>query len=227
MLLNNKINHFNYHRKPIEISGMKIIKIPGFVRKIYANRTWNFFCDEPTVFLTFDDGPDPIVTDWVLQYLEGQQIKATFFCIGNNVHKYPQVFQRIKSEGHAFGNHSMHHENGYKTNDDAYFKSVQEANELIDSPLFRPPYGKITYRQVKFLKKNYKIIMWSWLSYDFDESFPIQKITQRGLKRIKSGDVLVFHDNVKSFERLKVLLPEVIAYCKSQGFQLAPIASIC
>jgi peptidoglycan/xylan/chitin deacetylase (PgdA/CDA1 family) len=170
------------------------------------------------VYLTFDDGPQPEITDWVLNLLKQQQIKATFFCVGENVLKNPQLFRQIMDEGHAIGNHSMRHERGTRTSYKKYLISVDTASEIIQSKLFRPPYGRMTLRQTWSLRKKYRIVMWSWLSYDFDHAVPIKRILFNAEKGIQGGDILVFHDNVKSFERLKEILPQFLDIVKSKGF---------
>lgn len=189
---------------------MKLFKTPRFFRWIFPNKTWGFSKLENAIYLTFDDGPDPVVTTWVLDLLKQNNIKATFFCVGENVQKHPDVFQRILDEGHSVGNHSMNHIKGIKSSTEKYLQSVDEAGKYIDSKLFRPPYGRISISQTTQIKKKYHIIMWSWLSYDFDRNVPTEKIFFKAEKQLGSGDIIVLHDNPKTFDRLKVLLPEII-----------------
>jgi peptidoglycan/xylan/chitin deacetylase (PgdA/CDA1 family) len=170
------------------------------------------------VYLTFDDGPQPEITEWVLNLLKQYQIKATFFCVGENVVKHDELFQRIIDDGHAIGNHSMRHERGTRTSLDEYVKSIDEADTHIQSSLFRPPYGRITLRQTWTLRRKYRIVMWSWLSYDYDHSVSIKRILSNAKKDVQGGDILVFHDNIKSFERLKEILPQFLDIVKSKGF---------
>lgn len=190
---------------------MILFKTPRFFSWIFPNKTWGFSRLEKSVYLTFDDGPDPEVTPWVLDVLAEKGIKATFFCVGANVLRNPEIYQRILNDGHAVGNHSMKHERGTKTKLKEYIYSVEKAAELIDSNLFRPPYGRITISQTKILKKKFKIIMWSWLSYDFDAKIPVFVILQKAKSQIRAGDILVLHDNPKCFDRLKIVLPEIIS----------------
>ena len=152
----------------------------------------------------------------LLDLLKEQNIEATFFCVGENVKKYPEIYARICTEGHAIGNHSMNHIKGIKTSPEEYVRSIEAAEKLIQSNLFRPPYGRISFRQTQLLKKKYSIIMWSWLSYDYDFNVPIKKILAKAKKQIHSGDILVLHDNLKTFERLQVLLPEIIQIVKDK-----------
>lgn len=185
--------------------------------------TWGFSRKIDAVYLTFDDGPDPLVTPWVLDELKKNNAKATFFCVGNQVKKFPELFDRIKQEGHTVGNHTMNHENGRKTKTDAYLNSINEANNWIASGLFRPPYGSITNKQAKDVSDSgYKIIMWSWLTYDFDANVETKEII-RSAQQVKPGDIVVLHDNPKCVERLKKILPEIISIASQKGYQLKPI----
>jgi peptidoglycan/xylan/chitin deacetylase (PgdA/CDA1 family) len=202
---------------------MKLFKTPRFFRWIFPNKTWGFSRLENCVYLSFDDGPIPEVTTWVLDLLKEQNIEATFFCVGENVKKYPEIYARICAEGHAIGNHSMNHIKGINTSPKEYIRSIEAAGELIQSNLLRPPYGRISFRQTHLLKKKYSIIMWSWLSYDFDFNVPIKKILENAKKQIHSGDILVLHDNLKTFERLQVLLPEIIEIVKDKGLTFKKI----
>jgi peptidoglycan/xylan/chitin deacetylase (PgdA/CDA1 family) len=189
---------------------MKLFKTPRFFRWIFPNKTWGFSRLENAVYLTFDDGPDPQITPWILDLLNEKNIHATFFCVGTNAEKYPVLVERILSEGHSIGNHSMRHEKGVKTANNTFLESVREANEHVSSSLFRPPYGRLKLSQTWKLKKDYQIIMWSWLSYDFDHSIPIETILSKAQKQIKAGDILVLHDNPKCADRVKILLPQLL-----------------
>ena len=188
---------------------MRIYRSPLLLRWLFPSAIWKGD-DKRAVYLTFDDGPSEALTPWILQTLKKAEVKATFFCVGNNVKKHPELFQQIQEEGHRVGNHTMHHENGMKTRANDYLQSVDEANSFIQSPLFRPPYGKITLKQYFQLKKrNIQIVFWSWLSYDFDPNQASEKVKMKA-KSIKGGDILVFHDNPKSAETLTESLEEVI-----------------
>ena len=192
---------------------MRIFKTPRLIRFVHKRITWGFSISEPTVYITFDDGPHPSVTPWILDELKKHNFKATFFCVGENVKRYPEIFKRITDEGHAVGNHTMKHENALKVSSEKYLESVHETSKLIDSKLFRPPYGKITPSLVRKLKNDYQIILWSWLSYDYDSDVPIEKILKKA-ERIQSGDILVLHDNEKLVERQQELLPQLIKLLK-------------
>jgi peptidoglycan/xylan/chitin deacetylase (PgdA/CDA1 family) len=203
---------------------MKLFKTPRFFKWIFPNKTWGFSRQNNVVYLTFDDGPDPEITPWVLDELMKHGIKATFFCVGENVQNAPELYQRIIHEGHAVGNHSMNHLKGVKVSSKDYERSVEQAAQLIRSDLFRPPYGRITLSQTCRLRKKYRIIMWSWLSYDFDKDVPIDKIMRNAQKQISKGDILVLHDNKKTAERLKFLLPELIALLINKGYTFDKIS---
>lgn len=168
-----------------------------------------------SVFLTFDDGPQPEITDWILQFLEREQICATFFCVGNNVQNNHSIFERVKNAGHDVGNHTMYHDRGSDTRISSYNDSIKQADELIGSNLFRPPYGRLPIWKAYQISSSYKVVMWSWLSYDYDSTVPIDVILNSA-QNIKGGDILVFHDNPKSFERLKILLPNVVKIIQSK-----------
>lgn len=195
-----------------------LFRSPKILRWLYPKRIWGISVSDKTVFLTFDDGPDAEITPWVLDFLDEHQLKATFFCVGSNVRREPEIYKRILDSGHAVGNHSMNHENGFKTKNKLYLKSIDEASAYINSTLFRPPYGRMRRIITPKIAQKYKIVMWSWLSYDYDRSIPIEEITQSS-KKIKSGDILVFHDNKKTKERLKELLPKVIEELKQANFK--------
>jgi peptidoglycan/xylan/chitin deacetylase (PgdA/CDA1 family) len=200
---------------------------------MYPKRVWAFSRLTPKVYLTFDDGPIPEVTPWVLDLLKEHNVKAIFFCIGDNIKKHPEIFKRILSEGHAIGNHTFHHINGWKTNTEDYLKDVasfeKEILTHLEQPLtnhvspittlFRPPYGKLTSKQSKRLqKKGYKIIMWDVLSYDFDSTVSEEKCLQNVLKNIEKGSIVVFHDSLKAEKKLRFVLPKVLEFIKEKGW---------
>ncbi len=189
---------------------------PPLIARFFLNRyVWNIKNDKESVYLTFDDGPNSKATTWTLSFLKKENIKATFFCVGNNILKEPEIFEQIMNDGHSIGNHLMNHENGFKTKNKDYISSFKKTKKLIKTNLFRPPYGKIKPLQAKTILKTDKIIMWTWLSYDYDKNIDIQTIIKK-VEQIKAGDILVFHDNKKCFERLKIILPEVVTLLKNK-----------
>jgi peptidoglycan/xylan/chitin deacetylase (PgdA/CDA1 family) len=185
---------------------------------------WGFSCPEKKIYLTFDDGPHPEVTQWVLDFLHKEKIQATFFCLGKHVVAHTNIFDLIKSQGHAVGNHTFSHEHGLKVSKEEYVTSIEKADKVIQSNLFRPPYGRMPRSYDRDLE-NYSIVMWTWLSYDFDSNVPIEKIL-KSARHMRNGDILVFHDNEKSFERLKILLPQVVQLLKEKGFSFETIPSV-
>ena len=198
------------------------IKYPKWLRFLFPGRIWEMFgTKDKTIYLTFDDGPHPEHTDFVLNTLQDYNAKATFFCIGKNVETHPDVFNRIVAAGHAIGNHTHNHLNGWKTPDDTYLNDVDEAFKKIESSLFRPPYGKLTNRQASLLKEKYpglKIIMWTVLSGDFDQSISKEKCLQNVLSESSDNAIVVFHDSEKASTRLRYALPEVLRYFSERGF---------
>lgn len=187
-------------------------------------RVWHIR-DHQHIYLTFDDGPNPEITPWLLDFLSAKQIKATFFCVGSNVVKHPEIFQRILQEGHAIGNHSMRHEKGSITSNSSYVQSVNEAAKIIHSPLFRPPYGRMNMLQERILRKKYRIVMWSWIAYDFDRAISIEQILVSA-QGIKAGDILVLHDNDKFSDRTKELLPRLVELLENKGLKFKAISGV-
>ena len=201
------------------------IKTPIFIKRWFSNQVWDIPNPDNKIYLTFDDGPTPEITHWVLDILNKNQIKATFFCIGKNIEKYPAIFQKINDDGHVTGNHTFNHQNGWKTNTEDYLQNVALCTSAIKDQLptinnlFRPPYGKIKKSQSKKLRElGYKIIMWDVLSADFDTTITPEKCLENVVKNTKSGSIIVFHDSTKAFKNLKYALPEAIEILKKRGF---------
>lgn len=203
---------------------MKIFRTPIYFPWFFPRRRWGFSSAVNSVFLTFDDGPTPELTNWILEVLAKEQVKATFFCVGANAKSHPDLIKQILKDGHAIGNHTMSHERGTKVSKKEYINSIQEASNYIDSKLFRPPYGRLPMIYGRTIRKNYQIIMWSWLSYDYDKTVPITRIIEEA-HRIKSGDVLIVHDNEKVKDRIKVLLPQLIKIVKEKGLKFEAIST--
>jgi len=207
--------------------------MPRFIQRLYPERIWAFSREEKSIYLTFDDGPIPEVTPWVLDELKKHNAKATFFCIGENVQKHPEIFQRILSEGHSVGNHTFNHLNGWKTATSEYIENVDKADrrmgnnskfKIQDSRLFRPPYGKITSKQAKILqRKGFKIVMWDIISYDYDANTSPEKCLQNVLKNIKPGSVIIFHDSLKAEKKLRFVLPKVLGFIEEKNWLCKPI----
>ncbi|RFM29687.1 polysaccharide deacetylase family protein [Deminuibacter soli] len=213
---------------------MYLVKTPWLLRKWYASLTWKMPADEKTIYLTFDDGPHEQATPFVLAQLKQYNAKGTFFCIGKNVVAYPDIYRQVIAEGHAVGNHTHNHVNGWKTGDKQYLSNVLEAAKYIDSDLFRPPYGRITRFQTTLLQKaavrglhtgvkaganGFRIIMWSVLSGDFDVKLSPEQCLQNVLLNVEPGSIVVFHDSTKAWNRLQYALPGVLEALKKQGYQ--------
>ena len=195
-----------------------LTKIPDIIKPLASDLVWNLNPITPTLYLTFDDGPVVGITDWVLEILEEYNAKATFFCVGENVDRNPDLFDQIINQGHTVANHSYNHLSGWKTGNYTYFKNVLKADDLIGSKLFRPPYGKITRQQVRSLKIRYKIIMWDVLSGDFDINLKPESCINNVISASKSGSIIVFHDSEKSKENLFNTLPEVLRHFAAKGY---------
>lgn len=201
------------------------VKMPGIIRTLFPNYIWRFSSTSKEIYLTFDDGPTPEVTEFVLDQLQKFNAKATFFCIGKNVKCHHHLYERILEEGHAVGNHTFNHLKGMKTKNSEYLENVAHARAHIHSKLFRPPYGKLKSSQGKALMKDgYKIIMWDVLSADFDTRVSPEKCLQNVLRHTKSGSIVVMHDSVKAKEKVYYSLPKILAHFTEKGFQFKAIA---
>jgi peptidoglycan/xylan/chitin deacetylase (PgdA/CDA1 family) len=205
------------------------IKTPWWLMKCYPSCIWKMPDHEKVIYLTFDDGPHPEATPFVLDMLKEYQAKASFFCIGKNVVEQPVIYQRIVAEGHAVGNHTFNHLNGWKTSDAMYMDNIAKAKQYIDSSLFRPPYGKITPFQLKLLSKaNFKLrpVMWTVLSGDFDGKRTKESCLRNVLKSTGNGSIVVFHDSEKAFVKMNYTLPKMLDYFKQQGYRFEKIDSL-
>ena len=201
---------------------LKLFKTPLVFRWIYYRRTWGF-SDRKSVYLTFDDGPTAELTLWILNCLKEEDVKATFFCVGENAKRNPEIIEEIKLNGHRLGNHTMYHEKGTNSSKKDFLNSINQADNYLHSDLFRPPYGRMPFSYSKSITSKYKIIMWSWLSYDYDESVKIETILNKANSQIKGGDIIVLHDNIKTEIRLKEILPNLIKIVKKKGLEFKVI----
>ena len=177
---------------------------------------------EKIIYLSFDDGPHPVATPFVLDTLKSYGAKATFFCIGKNVEEHKGIYRRVLDEGHRVGNHTHNHLNGWKVSDKEYFDNVLKASMQIDSSLFRPPYGRISGFQVRYLQKlpqKFRIIMWDVLSGDFDTRLSAEQCTQKAVGSTRKGSIVVFHDSEKAFPRMSVALPKMLEFFSEKGFR--------
>lgn len=203
-----------------------LVKTPRLLKAAYSSCLWSMRERTNDVYITFDDGPHPIITPFVLDQLKKYNAKATFFCIGKNVIENPEIYARIIAEGHGIGNHTHNHYNGWKVDNSDYLNNIDEAALVIKSNLFRPPYGRIRPSQIKNLKSLYpkiKIIMWDVLTGDFDTDLSPEKCLKYAVKNTKPGSIVVFHDSDKAFKRLEYSLPRFLQHCHTKGWDLNKI----
>ncbi|WP_069659190.1 polysaccharide deacetylase family protein [Arcticibacter eurypsychrophilus] len=201
---------------------MYLVKTPAWLRLIYPSLMWRKLNDSNKIYITFDDGPIPIVTPFVIKTLKLYKAPATFFCIGDNIRKHPEVFQQLLDEGYSIGNHTFSHLKGWITDDEVYLQNIKKCNLLVKSNLFRPPYGKIKRSQIELLKKEYpdlNIVMWDILTGDFDENLSPETCLKRVLHATRPGSIIVFHDSLKALERLQYVLPRALEYWSQKGYQ--------
>ncbi len=223
----------------------KPVKTPNLVKNVFPGLIWDLPSKEKIIYLTFDDGPTPTITDWTLDVLRQYDARVTFFCIGKNIKAHPAIFQRILSEGHSVGNHTYNHLKGWKTNTSEYLENIDKTDEVITHEianskipftgmnpsgqsgtvkLFRPPYGQIKPKQAKqIIKLGYKIVMWTVLSRDWEQSLSKEKCVENVTKHTNPGNIIVFHDSIKASNNLQYALPEVLEYFSRKGFKFKRI----
>ncbi|MBU2650320.1 MAG: polysaccharide deacetylase family protein [Bacteroidetes bacterium] len=190
------------------------------MRNLYGpGLIWRVRNGKNSLYLTFDDGPHPDVTPAVLDILDHFDVKATFFCVGDNVRKYPEVYAKVIGKGHRTGNHTFHHLNGWKSGFEDYIRDVEQCAGLVSGDLFRPPYGRITRRQAKWLKGKYRVIMWTALSGDFNRDLQPATCLSNALNISGRGDILVFHDSLKARENMLITLPLFLEECLGRGYE--------
>ncbi len=203
---------------------MYLAKTPFLLYKLYNSKDlWRVDTSEDIIYLTFDDGPIPEVTPWVLDMLDLFDAKATFFCVGENVKKHPDIYKDIISRNHTVGNHTYNHVNGWKLESGDYFKNVDKCSEMIESTLFRPPYGRLSSAQHKLLEKEYNMIYWTVLSGDFDQTITPEKCLENVITSSGKGSIIVFHDSIKASKNLFYALPAFLAHFHKKGFRFKSI----
>ncbi|MGS2727436.1 polysaccharide deacetylase family protein [Psychroserpens sp. BH13MA-6] len=212
-----------------------LVKTPSVAKKMFPNYTWDIATNRKEIFLTFDDGPTPEITNWTLNTLKDFHAKATFFCIGENILKYPDIFQNILNEGHAIGNHTQHHLKGWRTTTKDYIQDVETTQIIINklhknhptqSKLFRPPYGRIKPKQAKqLLALGYQIVMWDVLSFDWNNDVSEKTCLDNVILKSKEGSIVVFHDSIKAKKNMAYTLPKVLEHFTSKGFEFKTLQS--
>lgn len=213
------------------------VKTPRVIRALMPDVLWQMPTKDKVLYLTFDDGPVPEATPFVLEQLEKYNAKATFFCIGDNVRKHHGIFQQVINAGHTVANHTMHHISGWEISEEKYLDEVSKCNEIlgltsvrkaknvIEQPLklFRPPYGKLKPSQYRKLKDRYRIVLWDILSYDFDLNISGETVADNVIDNVEAGSIVVLHDSIKAFPRLQTALPKILQYYAERGWEFASI----
>ncbi len=207
-----------------------LVKTPRLIKFLFKNRTWSFTKKEKTLYLTFDDGPTPEITEWTLLQLQKYNAKATFFCVGKNIDKHYKIYHKIIKNEHSIGNHTYNHLNDSKTEAQAYIDNIEKAEKTINKSkqqslkLFRPPYGRLKYSQsIKIRKQGHKIIMWDVLSADFDTSISKEKCLENVIRNTENGSIILFHDSNKAAKNLQFVLPKILEYYTVKGFTFKSI----
>lgn len=196
-------------------------KSPRILKSFYSPFVWEIPTEEPVIYLTFDDGPIPDVTEWVMEQLDSYLAKATFFCIGDNVRKHPEVFAQLIAKGHSVGNHTFNHLKGWHTDDETYLENVRQCSEIlpIDTSLFRPPYGRIKLSQARPLLNDYHVVMWDVLTGDFEKYLNPERCLEKTLKYTKAGSIVVLHDSLKAWRNMSYVLPRMLEHYSSLGYR--------
>lgn len=200
-----------------------MLQVPEILKSVIKNVVWQINPAKKVIYLTFDDGPNSRVTPLVLDILDRFEVKATFFCVGENVSRFPDVFDEVKRRGHTVGNHTFNHLKGFEYATDYYVRNVEKANGYIKSDLFRPPHGQIKPSQIKALKDDYRIIMWDFITYDYDKRIEPEKIIAEVKKRSRNGSIVVFHDSLKAEKNVLQVLPEALRFWKENGYKVCHI----
>jgi peptidoglycan/xylan/chitin deacetylase (PgdA/CDA1 family) len=195
-----------------------MVRPPSFLRWIYPNAIWHLPSDRKVIYLTFDDGPTPFITEKVLELLDAHKAKATFFCIGKNIEQHPEIFNLIKDKGHHIGSHTYSHLNGWKSKAEEYINDYVKGRELSHTNLFRPPYGRILLTPLQVIQKQDKVIMWDILSKDYDKDLSPEEVYANVTRNLEPGSIIVFHDSEKAKKNLLAVLPRILEYLTQQGY---------
>lgn len=205
-------------------NNIRLFKTPGWIQKFYPNRIWRLPNSDNIIYLTFDDGPTEEVTSWILNTLAAYNAKATFFCVGANMKKHPELVKEIERRGHALGNHTFHHKKASEVSAEEYMQDVAACRTEHGTKLFRPPHGRLPSKHAKQLfREGYSIIMWDVLTYDFDANAETEKLWDKIRRNTKPGSIIVFHDNVKAEKHLRILLPKTLEHFSNAGYRFDSI----
>ncbi len=205
---------------------MYVVNPPNLVKRVLnENLIWEIPTKKKEVYLTFDDGPTKELTGWILNTLNQFNAKATFFCVGNNVRTYPEIYQDIIQNGHSIGNHTFDHLNGWKVRTKEYLRNVIKCSDYVDTFLFRPPYAKIKPLQIEGLKNRFSIVLWSVMSYDYDQKISVDKCLDNVVNHSKRGSIIVFHDNVKAKENLMYTLPRFLEHLSKKRYSFRALTN--
>jgi peptidoglycan-N-acetylglucosamine deacetylase len=202
---------------------MLLASVPKIILKTFPSVVWQMPNNENVVYLTFDDGPIPETTPWLLSILKSYNAKATFFCVGENVTKHPYLYNRLINEGHSVGNHTYNHLVGWKTKTGQYIENIYEAKKVINSKLFRPPHGVLTNAQFQLIKNDFRVIMWDVLSLDYDKKVSPVQCFRNVKENVKPGSVVVFHDSIKAWKNLEYALPKTLEYFSGLSYIFSAI----
>ena len=198
------------------------VTIPKFLQSLFPSLVWRKETRDKEIWLTFDDGPTPEVTPWILSVLKKENVKATFFLVGQQIEEFPELLSTIVKDGHTIANHSYSHKNGWLTNKEEYLEDIENCQKLMpNNKLFRPPYGKITKAQITVLKEKYKIILWNLLSYDFHQNTTPKRVQENIIKNTTPGTIIVMHNNQMSFKNIQPILEKTIQQLKSEGYNFS------
>jgi len=203
---------------------MYFVKTPRIIQEMFPGFIWNIpSAGHKTLYLTFDDGPTPHITNWVLKQLAEYNAKASFFCVGEQIARHPHIMKKVREQGHAVGSHTFSHESGWATDQHTYMRSARKTARMIDSDLFRPPFGRVKPAQAKALNEQFRVVMWDVMSGDFDASITPDQCFQNVAVKAQPGSIIVFHDSVKARKNLFYTLPKVLEHFSEQGYTFEPL----
>lgn len=202
---------------------LHLIKSPKILQYLFADFLWKIDTNEKVIYLTFDDGPHPVITPWIIDLMNKYNAKGTFFLIGDAVSRHPDLYQLYKANGHQVGNHTYKHIKGWLSRKKNYLKEIAKCAKIVESNLFRPPYGQINLQAIQEIKKKYKVVMWDVLSWDFDTKTSAKTCLSNVINSSKEGSIIVFHENEKSIKNIMYALPKVLEHFTKLGYEFKAI----